>query len=287
MPRISKKLQLLNPNVLVQLADSEQIFEDIQSGTVTHTFEASGNPQEAYASGVFDGKQLGNGHEWFRNSHLVSRRFVPMAPSSNSTKRTTKVTLVYKRGVCPTDVTIQLIAQTTPTLTWWSFDDPPKLMEPRPSGVIVVRPTPMLIIHIPLVRESLTGLAVMAEFVGHTNDSEFLGKNADYWLFEDMKVRQLWGSVPFVDEAAVPRPPDLREFLPAWEMTLFLRGDKFRHHKRFAAKYDGPNILVPAGGTFVELAATHIVTTVHPQTEFDMFNSFINKDACRVVHDDQ
>lgn len=288
MPRITKKPQITDSQAPGELDGSERIVEVVQTGTVTHIFEATGSPQEAMISGVFDGKQIANGHEWFRNSHVAERRFESMVPSSDPAKRRTKVTIVYKRGTCPTDATVQIVAQTKPSQTWWSFDDPPKLMVATEQGLVVPRPMPMLIIHVPLVRLSLQTLLSIARLVGHTNKESFLQEAPDYWLFEDLRVRQLWGSVSLFTEEGPPEPPGSGESnLPAWETTFFFRADFFQHHKRFAMDFDALKIpRRPAGNSFEERAQAHVVTTLLPQADFSDF-VLLDREACKTIHDDQ
>ncbi len=241
--------------VFAQYHDSGEIEDDLQTGTITERWVVTGDPYEVMTSPGMQGLTIRTKHYQFPEAYLVKRRFQHLAKSGTVTDRRTLVTLIYQRRPCPFAYEDSEVGTLISRPTWWSWDQPfaGTLTGKSPISVSVMGPSRLLIRRYPSVRLTGDELDNVLDELGKTNSLQFLGKPADYWLFQNVRLKMLYGD------------PETRT--GQYEVSLYFLGDPLRHHKHWVARLVANSPVAPIPpNDFAEHEAVHEVSTIYQQS---------------------
>ncbi len=280
--------------------ETDHIVEDLQSGTIVERFVVGGSPSEAMASSVLQNLQQGDVHPLHVDYFIVRREFLYHAQSEDEEERAALLTVTWKRMPCPADYAIDVSTVLVSQVSWWSYDEPPQLLEIVPTGIPILRPLQLVTIRMPIVRMAAADIIELGETaIGRTNNREFLSKPAGYWLLEDVKARQLFGPHGLFGDTGAGGIEN-----GAFEIAAFFKGDPWRHHERWQAEWPddlqplpsppgeegppGPLQLipkVPVSNSFNDMRAAHTVFTPFPASTVP-FTQIIPKNVEACVAED-
>lgn len=218
--------------------DLRTIVEDLQSGMITQSFVVPGRPDEAYRNQHIGGLAIGTVHPWFRHTYLVRREFKNYIVKKQEQNRRTMVTATYRTRPCPQYPEISSIMTLSSMNMWWSYDDPPRLIDPSPSGFPILQPHSTLTLHWPAYDLSLINLLKLRDLGGRlmqawddTGEGPearfFFGEYCRDMLFDGMTYKLLFGPANFDHES-----------LSRWELAMHFRIDRLRHHQKWTANFD-------------------------------------------------
>jgi hypothetical protein len=244
----------LPPGVLQEHQDSGVIEEDLQTGTITEQWVIQGNPWEALNGPGMQGFLIKEPHQWYADpeehkyAYLVKRRFEHMARSSASDERLTLATFVWQLRPCPFAFEEEETGALISHISWWSLDDTPQPLHGGQVGIAVMHPTRMLIRRYPAIQLNYTKLErIMAEH-GKTNGVPFAEQTADYWLFQNVRTKMLYG--------------DALTKEGTYEVTLYFLGDPIRKHKLWRPLEVGTTGVLMEPMTVDDLPSVHKINRV-------------------------
>lgn len=266
--------------------DTFEIVEDLQGGTIREAWLVGGNPYQAQLHPALgDGLNVGDPHQFFPDHFMVRRHFKYHAQSKTEAERITLLTMTWQKIPCPHRLAIDFGTVLVSQPSWWSLETPPKNLSESFAGEAVVRPLIVMTMRIPLLAQAAKIWIDLAEQVGTRNKGEFVFRPEGFWYFEDIRVRQLWGSAEPLLADETQQVSNSR-----WEVALTFRGDPWRHHARWQAKFpqkrqpipeedeDDPENPVPdditanlplrpASSSFADMRAAHNVFQPYPIAE--------------------
>ena len=215
--------------------NAREVTEELQGGTIMQSFTIQGRADEAYRSSVLAQLTIGSTHPFYKWAHLVRRRFRTVIDKATDTKRRTVLTCLWSLRPCIHYPEITTTPSLVSQVSWWSYDDPPKMITPSPAGFPI--PLPQIVVNARWPRaqitdeamqwlDSKTGSVLMSPTTG---EIMFMGYEQSMLLYEGISKKLLWG--PF-------NQPESGNVSSVWDLTLHLRYDPFRKHKLWRAKFD-------------------------------------------------
>ncbi len=283
----------------VEYKDSRRLGEDLQRGTIVHTYIVAGRPDQVAKSQLLGGMNIGDPHPWELHTYVIGVTFghhiagpdpdtTTLAPSTaRDSKAYTKMIVTYQQRPCPGKWEDEGGSALISRIEWFDRGDSsttpitlPLPLKNTRDGVSILIPVRTYKRHFPKVFLSRKQLDKILDEEGKTNygpgpdGAPWNGKPAGYWLLEQVRHRLLYGD-PAIDHAA-------------YELTLFWRGDPERHHEWWWPKYEsGPNEtmrpMAPTGLTRAHRMLAMDVRTIYDKSILD-WDTFVplRGTACEV-----
>lgn len=220
-----------------EFKETRTIEEDLQSGTIVITLDLPGRTDECYNNQLLQGFHLGDPHPFYRYSYLVRRKFVTIANRSQEDDRLTRVICTYKKRPCTNFPEMSSTTALVSVNTWWTYEDPPVAFNKSPAGYPIQLSQDIVTLRWPYIELSLDNIMAIKQWSGHllqpwaeegdeSVDRTFYGENCRDALLEGIQRKLLYGDVNWKSGA-----------VGAWELSLQLRIDPWRHHQRWTVKF--------------------------------------------------
>lgn len=264
----------------VEYKDSRRLGEDLQRGTIVHTYIISGRPDQVAANQLLGGIQMGDPHPWQPSAYVVGLTFdhhvfgpdpdtdTNTPGAARDSKAYTKMRVTYQQRPCPGKWEDEGGSALISRIEWFDRGDPPKPLKDTRDGVSILVPVETYKRHFPKVFLKRSELRTIKREIGKTNrgtggadtTDPWNGEKPGFWLLEQVKHRLLYGD------------PDTGP--AAYELTLIWRGDPERHHEWWWPKFDkGENETLrpkaPTGNTRALRRAAMDARTIYDPSDLD------------------
>lgn len=203
----------LGETYAVEWKDSRQSAEDLQRGTIIHSYIISGRPDQVAKDQAIGGIRMGYPHPWEKDAYVSNVRFEHWvhgpdpetvgiggdeAPGTDRDARGwTKMTVTYRHMPCPglweEEHTVGLISR----LEWFDRLDPPRELKGTREGTPILVPVPVYKRHFPKVFLKPLQFKKILDQVGKRSGVPEDGwhfRDRGFWLFEGFQDRLLYGN---------------------------------------------------------------------------------------------